>query len=46
MTQVRIWISRLLDVVFRRRRDDRLDEEIESHLHLLETELVARGAIT
>ena len=44
MTDVRIWISRLLDVVFRRRRDDRLDEEIESHLRLLETELVAKGA--
>ena len=42
--QVRIWVSRLLDVIFRRRRDDRLDEEIASHLHLLEAELVARGA--
>ncbi len=44
MTDVRIWISRLLDAVFRRRRDDRLDEEIESHLRLLEAELVAKGA--
>ena len=40
---MRTWLSRLLDVVLRRRRDDRLSEEVQSHLDLLVDEHVARG---
>ena len=43
MTALRVWISRVLDLVLRRRRDDRLSEEIASHLDLLESEYMARG---
>ncbi len=32
-----------LDLVLRRRRDDRLDEEVEAHLDLLADEHIARG---
>ena len=42
MTRLRVWISRTLDVVLRRRRDDRLAEEIQAHLDLLAAEHVAR----
>jgi putative ABC transport system permease protein len=43
MTRLRVWMSRTLDVVLRRRRDDRLSEEIDTHLDLLAAEHVARG---
>jgi predicted permease len=37
------FISRLLDLVFRRQRDDRLSEEVQAHLDLLADEHIARG---
>jgi putative ABC transport system permease protein len=40
---VRTWLSRLFDVVLRRRRDDRLSEEVQAHLELLTDEHIARG---
>ena len=43
MTPLRVLLSRLADVVLRRQRDDRLDEEIDTHLSLLADEYVARG---
>ncbi len=43
MTTLRVWIWRALDLVLRRRRDDRLTEEIDTHLELLEAEQIARG---
>ena len=43
MTGLRVWISRALDLLLRRRRDDRLAEEIANHLELLEAEHVDRG---
>jgi putative ABC transport system permease protein len=43
MTALRVWISRVLDLLLRRRRDDRLAEEIANHLDLLEAEHVDRG---
>ena len=36
-------ISRLLDLVLRRRREDRLSEEIQSHLEQLADDFVAQG---
>lgn len=43
MTALRVALSRLLDLAFRRRRDARLDEEVQTHLKLLEAEHQARG---
>jgi predicted permease len=43
MTRLRVWFSRTLDVVLRRRRDARLSEEIDTHLDLLAAEHIARG---
>src|SRR5262245_48629394 len=40
---MRAFISRLLDVVMRRSREDRLDEEIGQHLELLADEFTAQG---
>jgi putative ABC transport system permease protein len=43
MSWIRVLGSRLLDVVLRRRREQRLDDEVRSHLDLLTDEYVARG---
>jgi putative ABC transport system permease protein len=43
MAMIRVIVSRMLDLVLRRRRDDRLDEEIQGHLELLSEEYRARG---
>ena len=43
MTRLRVLLSRTLDVVLGRRRDARLDEEIQTHLDLLTEEYVRRG---
>lgn len=40
---MRTFISRLLDVVLRRQREDRLSEEMQAHLDMLADEHVARG---
>lgn len=40
---IRVLFSRALDVAFRRRRDDRLSDEVQSHLDLLTDDYVARG---
>jgi putative ABC transport system permease protein len=40
---VRSLISRLLDIVLRRRREDRLSEEIQAHLDLMADDYVAQG---
>src|SRR5688572_16219293 len=37
------FFSRLLDVILRRRREDRLSEELQAHLDLLTGEHIARG---
>jgi len=39
----RVFCSRVADVLLRRRRDDRLSEEVQSHLDLLAEEHIARG---
>ena len=43
VTSVRVLLSRLLDVLFRNRRDGRLSEEIETHLHALTDEYLSHG---
>jgi predicted permease len=40
---MRVWLSRLLDVLLRRSRERRLDEEMQAHLDLLADEFVAKG---
>ena len=40
---MRIFVSRLLDVILRRSRDERLAEEVQTHLDLLADDLVAKG---
>lgn len=40
---IRAFVSRALDLVFRRRRDEALSEEIQSHLDRLTDDYVARG---
>lgn len=40
---MRTWLSRLLDPVLRRRRDERLAAEVQAHLDLLTDEHIARG---
>jgi putative ABC transport system permease protein len=43
MSTIRMLLSRLLDLIVRRRRDQRLTEEVEAHLDLLSQDYVARG---
>jgi hypothetical protein len=43
VTSLRVLLSRFLDVLFRTRRDDRLAEEIETHLNALADEYISRG---
>ena len=43
MTSIRVLASRLLDLLFARRRERRLDEEIADHLELLTDQYVAAG---
>jgi putative ABC transport system permease protein len=43
MTTLRVLLSRMLDLLLRRRRDDRLSQEIQTHLDLLTEEFAARG---
>jgi predicted permease len=43
MTSIRVLASRLLDLLFARRRERRLDEEIAGHLDLLTDQYVAAG---
>jgi predicted permease len=43
MTGIRVWISRVLDLLFSKRRERRLDEEIRNHLDLLVDQYVADG---
>jgi len=43
MTSIRVLASRLLDFLFARRRERRLDEEIADHLELLTEQYVAAG---
>jgi putative ABC transport system permease protein len=43
MSALRVMLSRILDVVLRRRRDERLSDEIKMHLDLLTDEYVAKG---
>lgn len=43
MTSVRVFISRALDLLLRRRRDERLTEEMQTHLDLLTDEYIASG---
>jgi putative ABC transport system permease protein len=40
---MRTWLSRLLDVIFRRSREARLADEVQSHLDLLADDFVAKG---
>jgi predicted permease len=40
---MRAFLSRVLDFALRRRRDDRLSEEVQAHLDLLADDYVARG---
>lgn len=40
---IRMLLSRALDLVFRRRREERLSEEIQAHLDQLTDQYVARG---
>jgi putative ABC transport system permease protein len=43
MSTIRVLLSRALDLMLRRRRDERLSEEIEAHLDLLTHDYIARG---
>ncbi len=43
ITTVRVLVSRALDVILRRRRDDRLTEEVQTHLDLLVDDYIAKG---
>jgi hypothetical protein len=40
---IRVLLSRALDLVLGRRRDERLSEEVQAHLTLLTDEYIARG---
>ena len=40
---MRVFLSRILDVVLRRSREQRLDEEVRTHLELLTDDFMARG---
>jgi putative ABC transport system permease protein len=43
VTPMRVFLSRLLDIVLRRRRESRLSEEIHTHLDLLTEQYIAQG---
>jgi predicted permease len=43
MTGIRVWISRVLDLLVSSRRERRLDEEIRNHLELLADQYIADG---
>ncbi len=43
MTWLRVFLSRVLDLILRRPREDRLAEEVQTHLELLTNEYVAAG---
>ena len=43
LSAIRVWWLRFIDVVLRRRRDDRLTDEISAHLEHLVEENIARG---
>ena len=43
MTPLRVFLSRLLDIVLRGRRESRLSEEIHTHLDLLTEQHLAKG---
>ena len=43
MTGLRMWFSRAVDLLLRRERDERLDEEVRSHLNRLTDEFVLKG---
>ena len=43
MTAIRVWLSRILDLLFSGRRERRLEEEIRTHLDLLTDQYVAAG---
>ena len=43
MTRLRVLLSRALDLVFSRRREHRLDEEIRTHLEFLADQYMAAG---
>ena len=43
MNRVRVWLSRVVDLVSRRGREARLSEEIQAHLDLLTEQYVAQG---
>ena len=40
---MRAWLSRCADLIMRRRRDARLDDEVRMHLELLTDEFIAKG---
>jgi predicted permease len=43
MTGIRVFVSRILDLLFSRRREQRLEEEIRTHLELLTEQHAAAG---
>ncbi len=43
MTTIRVFASRVLDLILRRRREERLSEEVQAHLDMLTDEGVAAG---
>lgn len=43
MIRLRVFLSRALDLILRRRRDERLFEELQVHLDMLTDDLVAQG---
>ena len=45
MTSIRVLASRLLDLLFARRRERRLDQEIADHLDLLTDQYIAAGMV-
>ena len=40
---MRAWLSRCVDLIMRRQRDARLDDEVRTHLELLTDEFIAKG---
>ncbi|MBI4476231.1 MAG: ABC transporter permease, partial [Acidobacteria bacterium] len=43
MTALRVFLARVLDLIFRRRRDERFSAEVQTHLELLTEENLAKG---
>jgi putative ABC transport system permease protein len=43
VTALRVFLSRVLDLILRQRRDERLSEEVQAHLDMLTDEYVAAG---